>query len=173
MLQPLAMSGVQNEEVEPVGRRSISALGMAAVALGLAAGAAAAGNHGKVGSTVTVKGQEKDVVAVTITKIEDPLLAYGADSGMREIGVIFTVKNVGKVAYSGSTAGFASTADGQIGGSQITGGGPCNPPAILKLAPGQTKSFCLPFAVLKSGKLAFIQFVTDSGYGTPAVFAAK
>jgi hypothetical protein len=31
----------------------------------------------------------------------------------------------------------------------------------------------LPFAVLKSGKLVFIQFVTDSGYGTPAVFAAK
>jgi hypothetical protein len=167
------MSGGSTEEVEVAGKGWMSVLGVAVATLVAAAGAGAAGNHGKVGAAVTVKGQGKDVVAVTITKIEDPLLAYGADAGMREIGIFFTIKNVGKVKYSDSTTALVSTADGEISGSQITGGGPCNPPATLTLAPGQAKSFCLPFAILKAGKLAFIQYVIDSGYGTPAVFAAR
>jgi hypothetical protein len=154
-------------------RRSIGVLGFTIAALAAAAGASAGGNHGKVGATVTVKGQGKDTVAITVTKVEDPLLAYGADPGMREIGVVFSVRNVSKVKYSGTTSGLVSTADGEMSGSQITGGGPCDPPAILNLAPGQTKTVCVPFEVIKTGKLAFIQFITDSGYGTPAVFAAK
>ncbi len=141
-------------------------------ALGAGAGAAIAGNHGKVGRAVVVHGQSKDVISVTVTKVEDPLLAYGAATGMRNIGVFFTVKNVGKVKYSDSPSALASTADGQISGSEITGGGPCNPPALVKLAPGASKSFCMPFAILKAGKLAFIQYNVDGGYGTPAVFAA-
>jgi hypothetical protein len=155
------------------GRSWSSILGVTAAALVAVGGAAASGNHGKVGATVTVKGQEKDVIAVTITKIEDPLLAYGADAGMRTIGIFFDVKSVGKGTYSDSPTALVSTADGEISGSEITGGGPCNPPASLKLAPGQSKSFCLPFQILKSGKLTFIQYVTDGGYGTPAVFATK
>jgi hypothetical protein len=155
------------------GRVQIVALAVGVLAvLGSAAVAAAAGNHGKVGSAVVVKGQTKDVISVRITKVEDPLLAYGAATGMRNIGVFFTVKNVGKVKYSDSPSALASTADGQISGSEITGGGPCNTPATVKLAPGASKTFCMPFAILKAGKLAFIQYNVDGGYGTPAVFAA-
>jgi hypothetical protein len=137
------------------------------------AAASASGNHGKVGQTVTVKGQSRDIVAVSVTKIQDPLLAYGAPGGMRVIGVVFTVKNVGKVKYDDSPSAFLSTADGQISGGLITGGGPCNTPGDIKLAPGQTKTFCIPFNVGRTSKLAFIQYNTDSGYGTPAVFAAR
>ena len=137
------------------------------------ASAAAGGNHGKVGTAVTVHGQTKDVISVTVTKVEDPLLAYGASTGMRNIGVFFTVKNVGQVKYSDAPSALASTADGEISGSEITGGGPCNTPALVKLAPGASKSFCMPFAILKAGKLAFIQYNVDGGYGTPAVFAAR
>ncbi len=144
---------------------------LAAGFLGAAASVALAGNHGKVGATVTVKGQSNDVVAVTVTKIEDPLLAYGSSPGMRTIGVIFTVKSVGKGKYSDSPSALASTADGEISGGEITGGGPCNPPSAIKLTRGQEKTFCVPFEILKNGKLAFIQYETDSGYGTPAVFA--
>lgn len=139
----------------------------------IAALAGASGNHGTVGSTVTVKGQTKDVIAVTVGKIEDPLLAYGADPGKRVIGVNVTIKNVGKVNYSDSPSAFVSTKDGEISGSLITGSGPCNTPGTLKLTPGQQKSICLPFEIAKSGKLAFIQYNVDSGYGTPAVFAVK
>jgi hypothetical protein len=146
---------------------------VAAGALAAASGAAAAGNHGKLGSTVTVIGQTHEVVAVTATKIEDPVLAYGAASGTRNIGVVFTVKNVGKVKYDDSPNALVSTADGQISGGEITGGGPCNTPGDVKLAPGQQKTFCVLFAVRKTGKLTFVQYETDGGYGTPAVFAVK
>jgi hypothetical protein len=150
------------------------AAGAAAAVLAVAStGATAASNHGKVGATITVKGQTKDVIAVTVGKVEDPVLAYGANPGMRVIGIDVTVKNVGHVKYSDSPGGFVSTSDGEISTSLITGSGPCNPPATIKLAPGQQKSFCLPFQIEKSGKLAFIQYETDSGYGTPAVFALK
>jgi hypothetical protein len=157
---------------QPV-RRLVAGVGLLVTAGALAAGAVASSNHGVVGSTVTVKGQGKDVIAVTVGKIEDPLLAYGADPGMRVIGVNVTVKNVGKVKYDDSPSGFVSTSDGQISPSLITGSGPCNTPSALKLASGQAKSFCLPFQVEKGGKLAFVQYNVDSGYGTPAVFAVK
>jgi hypothetical protein len=154
-------------------RRVVVGLGVLVVVGAAAAASVASSNHGAVGATITVKGQSKDVVAVTVGKIEDPLLAYGADPGMRVIGVNITVKNVGKVKYSDSPSAFASTSDGQISASLITGSGPCNTPGTLKLSPGQEKSFCLPFEIEKSAKLAFIQYNVDSGYGTPAVFAAK
>jgi hypothetical protein len=158
-----------------IGRLGSLLTGLAAlgVAGALATVAGASGNHGTVGSTVTVKGQEKDVISVTVGKIEDPLLAYGANPGMRVIGVNVTVKNVGKVAYSDSPSAFVSTSDGEISASLITGSGPCDTPGTLKLTPGQQKSICLPFEVEKSGKIAFIQYNVDSGYGTPAVFAVK
>jgi hypothetical protein len=148
-------------------------LALGAGALGIAAIAAASGNHGKVGAPVTVKGQSHDVVAVTVTKIENSVLAYSAAPGTRNVGVVFTVKNVGKVKYSDSANAFVSTADGEISASEITGGGPCNAPATIKLAPGQSKTFCALFSVPRAGKLVFIQYETDSGYGTPAVFAVK
>jgi hypothetical protein len=135
--------------------------------------ASAGGNHGKVGQAVTVKGQSRDLVAVSVTKVQDPLLAYGAPGGMRVIGVFFTVKNVGKVKYDDSPSAFLSTADGQISAGLITGGGPCDTPGDIKLTPGQTKTFCIPFNVGRDSKLAFIQYNTDSGYGTPAVFAIR
>ncbi len=154
-------------------RRASAMVGASAAVLAVVAGACAASNHGKVCGTVTVKGQTSDRIAVTVGKIEDPLLAYGADAGMRVIGVEFTVKNVGKTKYDDSPGAFVSTVDGEISGGLITGSGPCNTPSDLKLASGQEKTFCIPFEIQKGSKLAFIQYDTDSGYGTPAVFAMK
>src|SRR5262245_5694571 len=94
--------------------RAVAAAGMLAIGGLVIVAAAVAGNHGKVGDTVTVKGQSNEVLAVTVGKISDPLLEYGADPGMRVIGVNFTVKNVGKAKYDDSPSAFVSTADGQI-----------------------------------------------------------
>jgi len=126
-----------------------------------------------VGSTITVKGQSNEVLAISIGKINDPVLEYGADPGMRVIGINITVKNVGKAKYDDSPGAFVSTNDGQISASLITSSGPCDSPAVIKLASGQSKTFCLPFQVPKRGRLTFIQYNVDSGYGTPAVFAVK
>jgi archaellum component FlaG (FlaF/FlaG flagellin family) len=154
-------------------RAQLSLIATIAGAFVLSGVALASGNHGKVGQPVIVKGQTKDMISVTVSKVEDPLLSYGADPGTRIIGVVFSVKNIGKVKYDDSPNDLASTVDGQISGGLITGGGACNTPATIKLAPGQSKTFCVPFEIGKSSKLAFIQYDTDSGYGTPAVFAAR
>jgi hypothetical protein len=131
------------------------------------------GNHGSLGDTLTVKGQTKDVIAVTASKVHDPASGYDPDKGKRVIGVDFTVKNVGDVVYKDFPSAQATTEDGESSGSAISVGGSCNSPSTIKLKPGDSKSFCLPFQIAKSGVLKTIQYEPDAGYGTPAVFAVK
>jgi hypothetical protein len=130
-------------------------------------------NHGSLGDTLTVKGQTKDVIAVTAKDIQDPAHGYDADAGKRVVGVHFTVKNVGQVVYKDFPSAQVTTVDGESSGSAISVGGSCNSPSTIKLAPGESKSFCLPFQVAKAGRLKTIQYEPDSGYGTAAVFAVK
>jgi hypothetical protein len=134
---------------------------------------ASSGNHGSLGDTLTVKGQTKDVVAVTATKVHDPASGYDPDKGKRVVGVDFTVKNVGSVLYKDFPSAQATTADGESSGSAISVGGSCNSPSTIKLQPGESKSFCLPFQIAKAGVLKTIQYEPDAGYGTPAVFSVK
>jgi hypothetical protein len=138
-----------------------------------AASSTSGSNHGKLGDTLTVKGQTKDVIAVIAKDVQDPANGYDPDPGKRVVGVHFTVKNVGHVLYKDFPSAQVTTADGESSGSAISVGGSCNSPSTIKLEPGESKSFCLPFQVAKSGKLKTIQYEPDSGYGTPAVFAAK
>jgi hypothetical protein len=129
------------------------------------------GNHGKLGDTLTVNGQTKDVIAVTALKIQDPAKGYDPKPGKRVVGVNFTVKNVGKVVYKDFPSAQITTADGESSGSAISVGGSCNSPSTIKLKPGDSRAFCLPFQIARRGKLKTIQYEPDSGYGTPAVFA--
>lgn len=133
--------------------------------------AAAGDNHGKLGDTLTVKGQTRDLIAVTALKIQDPATGYQPKPGKRVVGVRFTVKNVGTVVYDDFPSAQLTTADGESAGSAISVGGSCNSPSTIKLKPGDSKAFCLPFQVAKAAKLKTIQYQPDSGYGTPAVFA--
>jgi uncharacterized cupredoxin-like copper-binding protein len=135
--------------------------------------ASSGSNHGKLGDTLTVKGQTKDVIAVTAKDVQDPAHGYDPDAGKRVVGVHFTVKNVGKVVYKDFPSAQVTTADGESSGSAISVGGSCSSPSTIKLKPGDSKSFCLPFQVAKAGKLKTVQYEPDAGYGTPAVFAVK
>jgi hypothetical protein len=134
---------------------------------------AVTGNHGKLGDTLTVKGQTKDVISVSASNIQDPAQGYNPDAGKRVVGIHFTVKNVGKALYKDFPSAQVTTADGESSGSAISVGGSCNSPSTVKLKPGESKSFCLPFQVKKTGKLKTVQYETDGGYGTPAVFDVK
>jgi hypothetical protein len=131
------------------------------------------GNHGKLGDTLTVKGQTKDVISVSASNIQDPAKGYTPDAGKRVVGIHFTVKNVGSVLYKDFPSAQVTTADGESSGSAISVGGSCNSPSTIKLKPGESKSFCLPFQVAKAGKLQTVQYEPDGGYGTPAVFKVK
>jgi uncharacterized cupredoxin-like copper-binding protein len=135
--------------------------------------ASSGSNHGKLGDTLTVKGQTKDVIAVTAKDVQDPARGYDPDAGKRVVGIHFTVKNVGDVVYKDFPSAQVTTADGESSGSAISVGGSCNSPSTIKLKPGDSKSFCLPFQVAKAGKLKTVQYEPDSGYGTPAVFAVR
>jgi archaellum component FlaG (FlaF/FlaG flagellin family) len=144
--------------------------GIAVLAFAATAGAGLSGNHGKLGSTLTVKGQTKDVIAVTALKVQDPATGYSPTAGKRVVGISFKVKNVGKVRYKDFPTALLTTRDGESSGSAISTGGSCNSPGLIKLQPGQSKTFCLPFQVAKRAKLMTVQYTPDSGYGTPAVF---
>ncbi|HEY4346201.1 MAG TPA: hypothetical protein VGM80_01330 [Gaiellaceae bacterium] len=148
-------------------------LGAGVAALAAAGTAGAGGNHGKLGAKLTVKGQTKDVISVSAFKIQDPANGYAPDAGKRVVGISFTVKNVGKVKYKDFPNALLTTTSGESSGSAISTGGSCNSPGLLNLKPGQSKTFCLPFEVAKAGKLMTVQYETDSGYGTPAVFALR
>jgi hypothetical protein len=134
---------------------------------------ASTGNHGNLGDTLTVKGQTKDLISVSASKIQDPAQGYTPDKGKRVVGIHFTVKNVGTVLYKDFPSAQVTTVDGESSGSAISVGGSCNSPSTIKLKPGDSKSFCLPFQVAKAGKLKTVQYETDSGYGTPAVFTVN
>ena len=165
-----ATRSVRMRDIRALG---IGILGVGVLILASAASAATHGNHGKLGDTLTVKGQTKDVIAVTAIRVMDPATGYAPDAGKRVVGVFFKVKNVGKVVYDDFPTASLTTADGESAGSAISTGGSCNSPGGIKLRPGQTKSFCLPFQVRKAGKLQTLQYLPDSGYGTPAVFALR
>lgn len=154
-------------------RAGVAAVGAVALVLAAAAQAVTARNHGKIGDTLVVKGQTKDVIAVTALRIQDPATGYDPDAGKRVVGVFFKVKNVGKVRYKDFPTALLTTRDGQTSGSAISTGGSCNSPSTITLKPHQSKSFCLPFQVAKKGKLKTVQYEPDGGYGTPAVFAIR
>lgn len=143
------------------------------LALAATASGGTGGNHGKLGDTLTVRGQTKDVIAVTAIKVQDPAVGYSPGAGKRVVGIFFKVKNVGKVKYKDFPSALVTTSDGQSTGSAISTGGSCNSPSTITLRPGQKKSFCLPFQVAKAGKLKTVQYQTDGGYGTPAVFRLR
>jgi hypothetical protein len=151
----------------------LTVAGVAMLAFVATAGAVPSGNHGKLGDTLTVKGQTKDVIAVTALKLQDPATGYSPDAGKRVVGVFFKVKNVGKVRYKDFPTALLTTRDGESSGSAISTGGSCNSPGLIKLQPGQAKTFCLPFQVAKRGKLLTVQYMPDGGYGTPAVFTLR
>lgn len=67
---------------------SLQLAALAAAVLIFAGVASAARNHGKVGDTLTVEGQTKDVVAVTLVKIQDPATGHDVGAGKRVIGVM-------------------------------------------------------------------------------------
>src|SRR4051812_6663569 len=96
---------------------------MAVLALATTAGGGAAGNHGKLGDTLTVKGQTKDVIAVTALKVQDPATGYSPATGKRVVGVAFTVENVGEVNYKDFPTALLTTRDGESSGSAISTGG--------------------------------------------------
>ena len=154
-------------------RARFAMLVVGALALPAMAIAGTSANHGKLGDTLTVKGQTKDVIAVTAIKVQDPATGYSPTAGTRVVGIFFRVKNVGKVKYKDFPSALLTTRDGQSHGSAISTGGSCNSPSTITLRPGQKKSFCLPFEVPKRSKLKTVQYQTDGGYGTPAVFKLR
>jgi hypothetical protein len=124
-----------------------------------------------VGSTITLHGQNGEVLAVTVDGIMDPLAVGSidqADPGQRYLGVQITLKNVGAVSYSDSPSNGAtllSTINEQATG-QIVTGGPCGNDfqSSVNIAPGNTEQGCLPFEMPNGQTPGTFQFTLNSGF---------
>jgi hypothetical protein len=125
-----------------------------------------------VGSTITLKGNTDENIAVTLVKVV--AIAKSSDSymapqaGNRYYAIQWRIKNVSTVAYSDSPSNgtkVADSADQQFESSfQDTKSGP-SMPSGLKLAPGASALGFITYEVPTSSKIVKVQFSTDSGFG--------
>ena len=101
----------------------------------------------------------------------DPLPAGEFDTpstGKRFVGVQMTVRNVGSAPYDdslGNGSTLITKGDGQAD-STIVSEGPCDSSfsSDVKIAPGDTRSGCIPFEVPSGARLRGFQFTPDSGF---------
>jgi len=124
-----------------------------------------------VGDTLTLQGNGRDSMAVTVDQVMDPLQVgpYDQpDSGQRFVGIQITLKNVGQVAYSDSPSNgstLLSNTNEQATGEIVSGGPYGNDFASsANIAPGDIQQGCIPFEMPVGQTPATFQFTLDSGF---------
>ena len=123
-----------------------------------------------VGDSLTLKGSDTTLRA-RVTGVVDPLPAGEFDSpssGNRYVGVQVALRNVGSGRYSDAISNGSTLIlrGNQQADSTIVSGGACssNFGSDLKLAPGDTRSGCIPFEVPQNARLRKFQLTLDSGF---------
>lgn len=137
---------------------------------------AANGKKAKLGDPLTLEGFEGVRMAVTPTKVIDPLQVGQFDStvkkGSRFVGVNVVLKNVSKATYSDSPSNGARiiTANNQQADSTFVSGGPCAEgfSAQTTISPKSTVQGCIPFEVPGNQPVKKLQFTLESGFGPEA-----
>jgi hypothetical protein len=125
--------------------------------------------EGKVGSTLSLTGNDGETMDVTVTGVLDPATGGEFDqpsAGTRFVGIKVRLKNTGGTPYSDSPSNGAAliTNTDEEADSTITVGGSCNSPSDVKIAPGDTRDVCIPFEVKTAQKGTKFQFTLDSGF---------
>jgi Domain of unknown function (DUF4352) len=129
-----------------------------------------------IGDETTLKGLHGSM-KVKVLKVEDPMKAPPAKGLIREVprkgnrfvGVQVALTNVGDKPYSDSILNGARLVTDVAKASQptILLSGKCQSKFGTKtrVAPGASKSGCLPFQVKKAAKVSGFELTLDSGYG--------
>lgn len=126
-----------------------------------------------IGDTITLKGQNGEKIAVTLTEWADPAKSgdsfIGPDHGKRWVAAQFALKNVGKVAYNDSPSNGVEAADAAgehfdaTLATSITEGPLMS--SDLKLGAGDKGLGWIVIEVPKAAKVTKVQFTLDSGFG--------
>jgi hypothetical protein len=133
----------------------------------------AAHNELTVGGTATLAGERSGEQLQATLLAYKPSLTVGEydtpASGMRFIGVILKIKNVGSIPYSDSPSNGATilTATGHQGKTAIIASGECSEPFAsgVKIAPGESQEGCIPFELAEEDAAAKFQWTPASGFG--------
>ena len=147
--------------------------GQAATPTSSASKAAKLGAAAKVGSTITLAGNDSgERVAVTVTKIyrhAQPASSFDdPDTGDRLVAVQFRLTDTGSAAYSDSPSNGAEVVDasGQSYQSALNDAANCPSfPGTENIAPGASGLGCIVFEVPQAAVITKVQFTLDSGMG--------
>ena len=125
-----------------------------------------------LGDGATLKGLEEDTLKVAVLSIDDPMKNPATErpkQGRRFVGVRVRIENVGKKPYDDSVQNGTRLVTNMKEGANptvlLSGKCPSKWGIRFKLAPGATKTGCLPYQVLKKAKVTGVEMRLNSGYG--------
>jgi hypothetical protein len=125
-----------------------------------------------VDGTATLAGERSDERLQATLLAYKPSLTVGEydtpGSGMKFVGVILKIKNVGSTPYSDSPSNGATilTATGHQGKTAIIASGECSEgfASGVKIAPGESQEGCIPFELPDEDAAAKFQWTPASGF---------
>lgn len=132
-------------------------------------GPAAEQETATVGDTLTLEGFEGLSMDVTLESV-DRGIAGGefdqAPEGTEYVGVKLKLENVSDKTYNDSPSNGATlvTQDDEQVTSTILMEGECTGGDSARIAPGDTRSLCIPYEVPADAELRLFQFALDSGF---------
>ncbi|HEY3959291.1 MAG TPA: DUF4352 domain-containing protein [Solirubrobacteraceae bacterium] len=130
-------------------------------------------NELTLGDTATLAGERSgERLGVTLLSYRSTITVgeYDTpDSGMKYVGVVLKIKNVGTAPYSDSPSNGATilTASGRQGKTTIIASGECSEgfASGVKIAPGESQEGCIPFELPQEDVAAKLQWTPASGFG--------
>lgn len=142
-----------------------------------AAASSTTSSHGHseltLGGAATLAGERSgESLEVTLLSYK-PTITVGEydtpESGMKYVGVVLKIKNVGTVPYSDSPSNGATilTASGHQGKTAIIASGECSEgfASGVKIAAGESQEGCIPFELPQEDAAAKFQWTPASGFG--------
>lgn len=130
-------------------------------------------NELTLGGVATLAGERSgESLEVTLLSYK-PTITVGEydtpDSGMKYVGIVLKIKNVGTVPYSDSPSNGATilTASGHQGKTAIIASGECSEgfASGVKIAGGESQEGCIPFELPQEDAAAKFQWTPASGFG--------
>lgn len=122
-----------------------------------------------VGDALQLEGFEGLRMAITLENVEKGISGGEFDqppAGTEFVGVNLQLENVGQTTYNDSPSNGATLVDSddQQYTSTLLTGGQCTGSEQARVAPGDTRSVCIPFEVPQDANLRLFQFALDSGF---------
>lgn len=120
-----------------------------------------------VGDTLTLQGFEGLEMDVTLDEVEEGITGGEFDQPEGElVAVRLTLENTSDATYNDSPSNGATlvTDDDQQASSALLIEGDCTLDASVRIAPGDTRSVCIPFDVPQGASPRLFQFALDSGF---------